>query len=68
MNITIRKADDWVAVYKDGAKVYEGHSCPIDMGLEALGVPCTTVAFDEANEWGEPITSDGSDPFPERLS
>lgn len=40
MKITILDAydGDWIAVYKDGEKVYENHSCQLHEGLEALGI------------------------------
>lgn len=37
--IEIRTADDWIAVYKDGKRVWENHSCGIREGLKALGIP-----------------------------
>lgn len=39
MKIDIRECDDWIAVYKDGKKVWENHSCPLVDGLAALGIP-----------------------------
>lgn len=59
MRIDIRECDDWIAIYKDGNKVQEGHSCTLSRGLEALG-----IAF--SCEWFE-YTGYGSDPFPEVL-
>lgn len=38
MKIDLLTADDWVAVYKDGTKVWENHSCPLAEGLTALGI------------------------------
>jgi hypothetical protein len=58
--IAILHCDDWVAIYKDNQKVWEGHSCPLHMGLEFLGIPFQRREV-EVNE-------DGSgDEFPERL-
>lgn len=60
MKIEIRRTDDWIAVYKDGMKVEEGHSCSIERGLESLELPFTTVEvpYDPYSE---------VDSFPERL-
>jgi hypothetical protein len=67
MRIQIRTADDWVAVYKDGERVWDNHSCPLAEGLCALGIPFEAEDFDDRlDEYGD-LLSDGSDPFPERL-
>lgn len=67
MAIEVRSCDDWVAIYKDGAKVWENHSCDIVSGLEALGIPFERMSFD-TNGYGEPITYDGSEAFPDTLT
>lgn len=64
MNIDIRSCDDWVAVYKNGRKVWENHSCGLREGLEALGIDFSDEEM-EVDEYGD--TSDGSDPWPEFL-
>lgn len=68
-SITIRGCDDWVAVYKDGVKVWSNHSCSIKDGLEALGIPFEERYFEpeEMNEWGDSL-ADGTDPFPKVLT
>lgn len=73
MQIEIRETDDWIAVYKDGEKVWDNHSCPLRQGLEALGIEFRYVdlydridytgALSEATEVGQ----EGAEPFPERL-
>ena len=67
-SIEIRACDDWIAVYKDGVKVWNNHSCPITDGLEALGIPFEQQYFEaeQMNEWGDRL-ADGTDPFPEVL-
>ncbi len=68
MKINIRECDDWVAVYKDGKKVWENHSCSLKDGLDSLGIYFEHVYFEfsEMNEWGD-LLKDGSDPFPEEI-
>lgn len=66
MRIQIRTADDWVAVYKDGERVWNTHSCPLRDGLEALGIDFEHEDLDDRlDDWGN--MPDGSDPFPARL-
>jgi hypothetical protein len=66
MKITIRECDDWVAIYKDGRKVEENHSCGIRQGLEALGIEFEYQDwYDKVPDDG--IMPDGSDPFPEAI-
>lgn len=66
MKIQIRSCDDWVAVYKDGERVWNTHSCRLQEGLEALGIPFEVEDLDDQlDDLGNMI--DGSDPFPERL-
>lgn len=67
-DITIRDADDWIAVYKNGEKVEENDGLDPHFVLEALGIPFEHRSFDpdEMNEWGSEL-KDGSDPFPEKL-
>lgn len=58
--INIRTVDDWIAVYKNGYKVWENHSCGIREGLDALCIPFVDENFD----------LDDSDPdshFPETI-
>lgn len=45
MKITITEYDDWIALYKDGGRVWNTHSCGIIEGLEALG-----IEFDYINQ------------------
>ena len=64
--IEIRECDDWIAVYKDGCKVWENHSCSGKDALEALGIPFRYVdLYDAVDDCG--YLADGSDPFPEAL-
>jgi hypothetical protein len=66
MKIDLRTCDDWVAVYKDGKLVWSNHSCPLEEGLEALGIEYTRVELDDQmDDLGN--MADGSDPFPEQL-
>jgi hypothetical protein len=66
MRVQIRTCDDWIAVYKDGERVWNTHSCRIQEGLEALGIPFEAEDFDDRlDDIGN--MEDGSDPFPERL-
>jgi hypothetical protein len=68
MKIEILTADDWVAVYKDGERVWNNHSCPLEAGLEALGIPYTSEDLDPLlDDIGELKDGSGRDPFPERL-
>ena len=61
--IVIRSVDDWVAVYKNGRKVWENHSCGIHEGLEALGIPFENIDLDaDYDEGCDPLTF-----FPETL-
>jgi hypothetical protein len=66
MSIHIRTSDggDWIAVYKDGQCVENGHSCDIRRGLQALGIEFTEMEM-QLDEFGQ--MPDGSDPFPESL-
>lgn len=70
-SIVIRQVDDWIAVYKDGVKVEENHSCALARGLEALGIPFENQRLDEDPQYGfnqDTLTlADGSDAFPEQL-
>ena len=53
MKIHIRESDDWIALYKDGKKVWANHSCPIDMGLTALGIDFTTAWAEPDEDWDD---------------
>ena len=67
MKITIRDCDDWVAVYKDGQKVWENHSCSISDGLEALGIEFEEQDYyDKVDDLGA-LKDGGGDPFPEAI-
>lgn len=68
MSIVIRQVDDWIAVYKDGVKVEENHSCSIEQGLRALGIEHEYHYYDY-DEWNQDTLTllDGSEAFPERL-
>lgn len=62
-DITIRSVDDWIAVYKNGRKVWENHSCGLREGLLALGIGFDDVDLEEDYD-------EGCDPsvfFPETL-
>lgn len=66
--IVLREVDDWVAVYKDGERVYEGHSVTPWMLLEVLGIEHTRTYYEEDDYDVDTLTLlDGSDVFPERL-
>lgn len=67
MSITIRTCDDWVAVYKNGHKVWENHSCPLEEGLRALGIDYERIDLDDQMDTYATMR-DGSDPFPENLN
>lgn len=64
--IVIRQCDDWVAVYKDGKRVWSTHSCSIHDGLEALGISFERVDLDDQLDDLGNLAS-GADPFPETL-
>lgn len=65
MRIDLRSCDDWIAVYKDGAKVFENHSCGLREGLRALGVPFESVELEVDDI--TLTTPEGEDAFPEKL-
>lgn len=65
--IHIRTCDDWIAVYKDGKKVFDNHSCHLPEGLEALDVPFKIEDLDDKMD-GYGMLKDGGDPFPEVLN
>jgi hypothetical protein len=66
MRIQVRTCDDWIAVYKNGERVWSTHSCPLTEGLRALGIDFEAEDIDDQmDEYGG--MKDGSDPFPERL-
>lgn len=67
MSIEIRSCDDWVAVYRDGVKVFENHSCSLADGLRALGMPADEVDLDEKVDQDGYMLDDGSYAFPDRL-
>lgn len=71
MSIVLRTVDDWIAVYKDGEKVWENHSCHIAEGLRALGISFDNQRLDEDPKYGFDVDTltlgDGSDAFPEVL-
>lgn len=68
MKIDIQTCDDWIALYKDGEKVYEGHSCPLHFGLEALGIEFTSRDLDAEGLDVDSLTlPSGEQAFPERL-
>lgn len=68
MSITIRHCDDWVAVYRDGRKVEENHSCDIRRGLEALGIEFEDVDLDGQMDESLGCLKEGGDAFPEVLA
>lgn len=41
--IEVLRSDDWVAFYKDGMKVHEGHSMRVEEALDALEIPYKTT-------------------------
>lgn len=61
MRIDIRQCDDWIAIYKDGVKIDEGHSCSLARGLELLEIEHSYIYLDEINE------DDPMEDFPETL-
>lgn len=67
MRIEIRTCDDWIAVYKDGERVINQHSCRLGDGLQALGIPFEEEDFDDRMDTSLGVLKDGTDPFPERL-
>lgn len=68
MSIELRTCDDWIAVYRDGQKVWESHSCPLRQGLEALGIEFTERDLDaEGLDVDTLRLPSGEDAFPERL-
>lgn len=75
MVVEIRHADDWIAVYKNGEKVWENHSCGIREGLRALGIEFHDVDLDgyldEATgalaQAHSEVGNTGDEPFPDRL-
>lgn len=67
MKITLRTCDDWVAVYKDGHKVWENHSCPLEEGLRVLGVDFDRVDLDDQMDYDLGCLKGGDDAFPETL-
>lgn len=61
MHIHIIHTDDWIAVYKDYEKVWEGHSCSLQDGLEVLGI-------EHSIAWVEPEVAEWEpDTFPENV-
>lgn len=64
IKIDVRECDDWIAVYKDGKKVWENHSCPLAEGLHALDI-------EFAREWMKVDDlgngPGGRDPFPDEI-
>lgn len=66
MNIEIRHCDDWIAVYRDGNKVYENHSCSIRDGLDALEIPYHNADLYEKVDY-DGYFSNGESAFPEKL-
>lgn len=65
--IDIRTCDDWVAVYKDGVRVWDNHSCPLRDGLEALGIPFVERDFHDEMDYDLGVLKNGEDAFPEKL-
>lgn len=67
MIVEIRSCDDWVAVYRDGVKVFENHSCSLADGLRALGILFVEADLDEKVDEDGYMLDDGSHAFPDRL-
>lgn len=65
--ITLRHQDDWIAVYKDGELVEEGHSCDLQRGLRALGIAFDDVDMEALGIDENGNMPDGSDAYPVRL-
>lgn len=62
MRVDIHRCDDWIAVYVDKVKKYEGHSIqPSDL-LSTLGISHNNVYFE-----GDPTFAPIEEWFPERL-
>jgi len=66
--IQVLRGDDWVAVYRNGKRVFNGHSVPLDMGLEALGIRAES-RWVEPGGWDEETGEHFyvGDEFPEEL-
>lgn len=64
IDIDVRECDDWIAVYKDGKKVWENHSCGLVEGLDALGIGFVQewVKVDDLGNG-----PGGRDPFPDEI-
>lgn len=62
MRIHIIACDDWMALYKDGVRVEQGHSISLMTGLTALGIPITETWLN-----ADPFEVDLTGEFPERL-
>lgn len=67
MRIHIRQCDDWIAVYKNGEKVWDTHSCPLNEGLEALGIPFVYEDLYDDMNYETGLLVNGDDPFPDHL-
>lgn len=67
MRIHVRTADDWMALYVDGRKVYENHDIPLTFGLRELGIEFTSDDVHEDMDYDTGSLKDGGDPFPETL-
>lgn len=61
-SIHIIECDDWVAVYRDGVRVHQNHSCSLREGLQALSMSFTCEYIED-----DPREVDLSDRFPKRL-
>lgn len=68
MRILIRTCDDWIAVYRDGVSVWQGHSCDLVTGLRALGIAHEAEDVHDQIDYWTGSLPDGSDAFPDRLA
>lgn len=66
--VQILKAEDWVALYRNGRRVAEGHSIPLDVALEAMGL-IVDQRWVEPEGWDEEFAESyyTGDEFPEEL-
>ncbi len=64
----LRAVDDWIAIYIDGKRAYEGHSIDPRTLLDIIGVDYSSE-YIEPDEYDEVTIEfpDGSPVFPDKL-
>lgn len=62
-NIAVAQCDDWVAIYKDSQKVFEGHSCSLREGLRLLDISYIDIDLHPYDE----LISEAGDYFPDKV-